>query len=142
MTPAGTSSRFTRNESASFFAIVRVEWFAAQDAAFRRTHTPLLAIRIIEGLADGIVRDDVDDQIRLAVVDELVRFTGFKQERVAGYNRSGTVRVPHGASSGNHMVKFPLRAVEMIRVRGFTGGNPNNLDIERMALEQICGSWV
>ena len=38
------------------------------------------------GLADGIIRDDVEDEIHGAVVGNLVRFAGVEEEGVARFD--------------------------------------------------------
>ena len=39
-----------------------------------------MAVRIVTGLADWIVSDDVENKIGRAVVDKLVRFAGSKMK--------------------------------------------------------------
>ena|ERR1044071_952870 len=47
----------------SFFAVEIVQVLTAHNPAFRRADNPFVAIRIMAGLADGIIRDDIEDKI-------------------------------------------------------------------------------
>src|ERR1700722_15986512 len=66
-----------------------------------------------------------------------MRFAWLKNKRVAGFNRSRSVFVTNDACARNHMIKFPLRAVRMIRIRSFASRNAANFNIEWMPLLQI-----
>src|SRR4029453_9532235 len=54
------------------FAVVRIQWFGAQDAAVRTADEPFVAVGVVDGFADGVVGDDVEDEVAVAVVDELM----------------------------------------------------------------------
>src|SRR5437870_4856467 len=95
----------------SLFALVMLQRFTAENPVFRRAHHPLLAVVIMNRLADGIVRHYVEDQVLTAVVNELMRFPWFEDKGVTRFDRSRSVLMPHPALAGNHMVKLPLRAV-------------------------------
>ena len=91
------------------------------------------------GLAHRIVRHDIEQQILRAVVGQLVRLAGFENEGVARFNRRRPRLMPDDAPAGNHMVKFPLRAVRMIRTGRLPQREAANLDIKRMPLHQVRG---
>src|SRR5271165_6878473 len=61
-----------------------VEGGGADDRALRQAHQPLPAVGIMADLPQGIVRHNVYDQVRRAVVDELVRLPGPEYEGVPG----------------------------------------------------------
>ena len=79
---------------------------------------------------------------RAAVVDELMRFVGFEDEGVAGFDARHAVLVTNGAVAGNDVVELPLGAVRMIGVGRFTGRNAADFDIEGVALHQISGARI
>jgi len=60
--PAAQIRSLPTPQAGSLFAIVVIQRFAAEDAAFGGANAPLLAVRIIDRFADGIVRDDVEDE--------------------------------------------------------------------------------
>src|SRR5213594_1177294 len=70
--------------------------------------------------------DEPHELVVRAVVDELVRLVGRKNERIDGFNGGRSILVPHDALAGNYVVKLPLRAVRVIRVGSFAGRNAQN----------------
>src|SRR5262245_40397483 len=93
-------------------------------------------------LADGIVGDDVKNEIVGMVVDNLVGLVRFEEEGVAGENCRRPVLVANRALTRNDVVKLPLRAVRVVRVRRLTRRNAQNLDVEWMPLVQVSGGWL
>lgn len=54
----------------------------------------------MDGLADWIVSDDIEDEVCCAVVDELMRLARFEDKRVPGLYGLCAIRVPHFAGAG------------------------------------------
>ena len=121
----------------SFFAFVKLQFFRTEDSAVGNGDAPFVAVGIIPGFVDGIVGDDVEDEVLRAVVDDLVGFVGFEDEGVAGLDARGAVLVADGAGAGDDMIEFPLRAMRVIRMSRFAWGNAGDLDVEGVALHQI-----
>src|SRR4029079_17642848 len=109
----------------------------AKYATFGRTNTPLFTVRIIDRLADGIIRHYINNQIFRAIVDELMWLIRLEDESVTRFDGRRTLLVAHLAAPGNHVVKFPLRAVQMIWVWNLAWLNADDLHIEGMPLHQI-----
>src|SRR5437867_9711924 len=89
-----------RPAARSFFPVVIVERGGTDDSARGRAHEPFLAVGIMAGFPNRIIRDDVENQVLSAVIDELMRFVGREDECVAGFNRRRAVLVPDGAHAG------------------------------------------
>jgi len=66
------------------------------------------------GLAQRIVRDDVEGEILGTVIGNLMRFAGVKEEGVAGFDGGRSIFVTDDAFAGDDVVKLPLRAVGVI----------------------------
>ena len=96
---------------------------------------------VIDGLSNGIVRDDIDHEILIAVVDELMRLAGLKTKASPASIGSRAILMPHAARAGNDVVKFPLRAVRMEGIRDLPRRNAQDCHIERMrSLRSVdCG---
>jgi hypothetical protein len=60
------------------------------------------------GVADWIIGDDVENQILGAGIADLMRFTGLKDERVAGFDRCGPINVPLGEAQGCSLTSLRL----------------------------------
>src|SRR4030095_54657 len=73
----------------SFFTVEVIQGIAPKNSPFRNAHTPLLAIRIVDGFADGIVRHDEQGQILQAIVNELMRLAWLEKKRIARLNGAG-----------------------------------------------------
>ena len=110
---------------------------AADHRGFGRLEHIFLAVGKVRRFAERIIRNDVHDQIDVAVVDELVRFTRLKKERIARDDRFRTGIVPHASAPGDDVIKLPLQAVRMERIRHFPGWNAQYFDVERVTFEQI-----
>src|SRR5688572_10625225 len=91
------------------------------------------------GLANRIIRHDVEDQIFRAVIDQLVRFARLEKEGVARFYGSFSLGVTDDTFAGHDVIEFPLRTVRVVRVRNFAGWNAANLNIEWMSLVQVRG---
>ena len=96
-----------------------------------------MAVGVIVGLADGIVRDDVDDEILGAVVGNLVRFAGMEEKGVAGFDGRCAVLMTNNAFAGDYVVKLLLRTVGVIGVGGLARRNAANFNVEGMALLEV-----
>src|SRR6187401_248555 len=83
---ARNSAAVAKKIGSSLFAIEVIERFAAEQPAFGRTNEPFLAVGVVTRFADRVVGHDDDDQIFLAIVDELMRLVRRKDESVAGHN--------------------------------------------------------
>src|SRR5689334_14520999 len=68
-----------------------------------------------------------------------MRFAGWEDEGVTRFNRSCSIFVSGRAFAGNDVIEFPLRGVQMIRIRSFARRNANDFDIEWMPLVEIGG---
>ena len=64
-------------------------------------------------------------------------FTWLEDERIAGFDPSGSICVPDITLARDHMKKFPLRAVGMVRPIDLVWRYSANLDIKRVPLVQI-----
>src|SRR5262245_2445109 len=93
-------------------------------------------------LANGVVGDDVKNEIFGMVVDKLVGLVWLEEEGVAGENCRRPVFVANRALTRNDMVKLPLRAVRVIRVRRLTRRDAQNLKVEWVPLVQVGGAWL
>jgi hypothetical protein len=51
------------------FTVEVIQGLAAKEFSFRRTNQPLVAIRIVTGFADWIIRDHVKNKVLGSVVD-------------------------------------------------------------------------
>src|SRR5436190_4309391 len=125
----------------SFFSIEVIQILRADNRTLWRTHDPFLAAGIIRGLADGIIRHDIEHEILRTVVGDLVRLTRLKNESVARLNRRRPILVPDAAPAGDYMVEFPLRAVGMIDVGSFPRRDAQDLDVKRMPLHEVRRGW-
>src|SRR5205807_241827 len=94
-----------------FFAVVVVEGVGTDELGRGGENSPFVAVGIMTGLADGIIGDDVEDEILGTVVDELVRFAGLEEEGVAGFDGGCSVFMTDDAFAGNDVVELPLRTV-------------------------------
>jgi hypothetical protein len=77
---------------------------------------------IINTLADRIVRDDVDDHVLIACVDELMRLAGFEEEGVTCFDRRRSLRVAHLSRTRDDVIELPLGAVRMERIWDLSRG--------------------
>ena len=127
------------NGGFSFLPIFILQWRGADERALGGTDEPFLAVGIIAGFANRVVRDDVEDEVFGAVVDDLMRLAGLEDERITGDNRGRAFCVADGAVAGDDVIKFPLGAVGVVRAIFLAGRYLGNLDIEGMALLQIGG---
>ena len=75
------------------FAVVVVEGVGADESGRRGEDSPFIAVGVVAGLADGVVGDDVDDEVLGAVVEELMGFTGLEDKSVAGFDGCGAVLI-------------------------------------------------
>jgi hypothetical protein len=64
-------------------------------------------------------------------------FTWLEDKRIAGFDPSGSICVPDNTLARDHMKKFPLRTMGMVRPIDLVWRYPANLDIERVPLVQI-----
>lgn len=71
-----------------------------------------------------------------------MRFTRLQEKRIAGGDLGHARSVSNVATPGDHVIELPLRAVRMIRIRRLARRDARDLDIERMTVEQIGGSWA
>ena len=72
----------------------------------------------------------------------LMRFAGRENKRVASFNRRCSILVPDNTLARNDVVKFPLRAVQMIGVRTFSWRDAADLDIKWVPLFQVRRLWL
>jgi hypothetical protein len=121
----------------SFFPVVVVYDVRADCCPFGRAYDPFLAIRKIVGLTERIIRHHIEDQILLAVVDELVGLARLKEKSVACFDGAGSIRVTDHSRARNHKVKLPLGAMGVIGIRAFARGNPQYLNVKGMSFPQI-----
>jgi hypothetical protein len=103
--------RDARATNGSLFAVIVVEGVGADESGRRGEDSPFVAVGVMAGLADGIIGDDVDDEVGGTIVDKLVRFAGLEEESVAGFDVSRSFHMADKASAGDDVVKLPLRAV-------------------------------
>jgi len=66
-----------------------------------------------------------------------MRFVRPENKCVILFNGMLTFFIARDSRSGDNLIKFPLRAVTMIRISCFARRNSANFDVERMALVQI-----
>src|ERR1051326_6948355 len=66
-------------------------------------------------------------------------FAGRKDEGVARFDWGHAIFMAHGAFAGKHVIKFPLCAVQMIRIRSLACRNANDFNVKRMRLVEIAG---
>src|SRR5262249_27691236 len=92
--------------------------------------------------ADRIVGDDVKNEIVGMVVDNLVGLVRLEEEGVARGNCRRPVLMANRSLTRNDVVKLPLRAVRVVRVRSLARRNAQNLDVEWMPLVQVGGKWL
>ena len=123
--------------SISLFAVVVFEAFGTEEAALGGADEPFVAVGIVGGFANGIIGDQQKNKVVLAVVDDLMRFAGWKDKGVALLQGRQSILVANAAGAGNDLVKFPLGAVGMIGIGTFPWGDAANFDIEGMAFVQI-----
>src|SRR5258706_16085520 len=100
-------------------------------------HAPFFAIGVVVGLANRIVRDDVENEVLGAVIGNLMRFAGVEEEGVAGFDGRRSIFVSDDAFAGDDMVELPLRAVGVIRAGGLARRDARDLDVKGMSLVEI-----
>src|SRR2546423_15378034 len=100
----------------SSLAIIILQRSAAHEFASRRTDEPLLAVGIVGRFANWIVRDEEENEIFRTIIEEGVRLFGLENEGVASFDRRRPVLMPGDALSREHIIKFPLRTVGVIRI--------------------------
>jgi hypothetical protein len=103
--------RIPTTDNVSFLTVVIVEGVGTDHPTCGGIDAPLVAIRIMIRFTDRIIRDNVKDQVLLAVIGDLVRFAWFKDESVTRFDGCGPFLVPHRTFTREHVVKFPLSAV-------------------------------
>ena len=97
------------------FAVEVIRPIAFNDDVLRRAkHRPLLAVRIIAGVADRIVGNDIVSQLVGPWIEDLVRFAWREKEGVARHHFGGSGFVPNVATTGNDQVKLRLRGVRTV----------------------------
>lgn len=62
-----------------------------------------------------------------------MRFARSKDESIVGDNWRLPGFISNATLAGNDMIEFPLGGMRMVRVRGLTGGDAEDLDRERMS---------
>ena len=65
-----------------------------------------------------------------AIVDELVRLTWTVDKGVASLDRRPAGVIPSDTSSGNHMIKLPLRSMRVVGIRRLARGEAQAMDQE------------
>ena len=119
--------------------VIIIQGIGADEGAFRDGDAPFVAIGKVEGFANGIISDDIEDKVLRAGVGDLVRFVGSEDKGVAGFDRGGAVFVTDGSGAGDNMIEFPLGAVRMVRVGGFAGRDAADLHVKGMAFVEVGG---
>src|SRR5207248_2636596 len=87
-------------------------------------HRPFVAVGIITGItsrpaAARIIGDHVINEILVASIAELVRFTGLKKEGVARPDFSHFILVAHTAASRDNKIKLRFSRVRVIWAKRF-----------------------
>src|SRR5207302_3776962 len=105
-------------------------------------HRPFAAVGIITGItsrpaAARIIGDHVINEILVASIAELVRFTGLKKEGVARPDFSHSILVAHTAASRDNKIKLRFSRVRVIWAKRFPLRNPHQRKIKRMPLRQV-----
>ena len=90
----------------SLLAIVVFEGSRSNEPAFGQANAPFLAVGIVGVFANRIVGHDVKNQVRRAVIGELVGFTRRKDEGVPGFDGIGTAVVTDEAGASQDSI-FP-----------------------------------
>ena len=67
----------------------------------------------------------------------MMRLSGLEEQRVTGLDRRVAFFMANDAAARDHVIKLPLRAVGVVRIRLLSGRNAKDLDVERMTLHQI-----
>src|SRR5260370_18928843 len=82
-------------------------------------HRPFAAIRIKTGIsstsAAWIIGDNVINEILLAGVGELMRFTRLEEKRIALCYNCRSLFVSNAAATGDDKIKFRFGRVRMVR---------------------------
>lgn len=105
----------------------------------RNVDAPLVAVGVVGGFRDGIVRDDVQHQVLGAVVADDVRFAGLEDERVARRNRRRALIVPDVPAPGDDVIEFPLVRVRVVWIGTFARLDSSDFDVKGMTQQQIGG---
>src|SRR5207302_4191251 len=105
-------------------------------------HRPFAAVGIIAGIpsrpaAARIIGDHVINEILVASVAELVRFTGLKQEGIARLDFSDCVLVAYAAAAGNDQVELGFSRMRVVWTKRLAFRNPHQREIKRMPLREI-----
>ena len=66
----------------SFLTVKIIQRLGAEDGPLGRVDQPLLTVGIIAGLADRIVGDNIENQIPIAVGEQLMGLLGPKEKRI------------------------------------------------------------
>ena len=85
-------------------------------------------------LACRIIRNYIDNQVLLAIIDNLMRLPRLENKRIARFDRCSSILMADAAVAGNHMIKFPLRAMGVVRTRRFARRNAGYFHIKWMPL--------
>jgi hypothetical protein len=86
------------SEGCLFLAVIIFQRLGADESAFGTANEPLLTVRIVDGFADRVVGNDIDEKVFVAVVDQLMRFSRLEEEGIAGFDWRGPVFVADAAS--------------------------------------------
>ena len=114
-------SLHTERLAGSLLAILVFQTFGTDISALGRFDSPFFAIRVIAILADRVVSDHIVNKVLCAVVDELMWFVGWKDERVAGMDAADSFSMPHLACSRHDQIDFPLSAMQVVREISLAG---------------------
>lgn len=121
----------------SLFSVIKIQPPRADHSFLWRRDSPLLAIRITARASYGIICDDIKNEIFGTAIDDLMGFFRFEDEGIPRFNRSHSLLMPDNARPRDHMVKFPLRTMAMVRPVDLAWRYPANLDIEWVPLIKI-----
>src|SRR5437667_6474126 len=90
--------------------------------------------------ADWIVGHHINDEIlpRFRVrIRKLMRLSWLKDKRIPRFYWSRPILMPDHSFSRNHMIKLPLRAVRMVRIRALTRWDAADLHVKWVPLPQV-----
>ena len=125
-----------------FFAIQVFKPLRAEEAPLGCLDEPLVAVRVVGAFADGVIGDDVVDEVFGAVVSYLMCFAGREDKGIAWLNGGGAVIIANKTRSGDDVVEFPLGTMNMEGVVALPRRNGVDLDVERVPVLELGGFGI
>jgi hypothetical protein len=98
-----------------------------------------VGIGIVAGVDGRIVGDDENFEVGGAGVEQLVRYAGWVNKKIADADGGEAVGRAHGAGAGADDEQFPLADVEVIGADRGAGREAADLEIKRMPAAPRAG---